>query len=59
MNWVLINKLSDLTGLSEQAIYAYIKKGIWCREVHYRKALNGRLFFNLKAIEQWIEGKAA
>ena len=59
MNWVLINKLSEITGLSNQAIYAYIKKGKWREGVHFKKAPNGRLFFSLKAIEQWIEGKAA
>ena len=59
MNWVLINKLCEMSGLSAQAIYAYIKKGKWRKGVHFRKAPNGRLFFNVKVIEQWIEGKAA
>ena len=59
MKWVLINRLSDMTGLSEQAIYAYIKKGVWLQEIHYRKAPNNRLFFNTESIERWIEGKAA
>lgn len=57
MNWVLITKLSELTGYSKQAIYAKVKKGIWREGVHYRRQ-RGRLHFSLKAYEQWVEGKA-
>ncbi len=45
--------------MTEQAIYAYVKKGLWRLDIHYRKAPNGRLFFNILEIEKWIEGKAA
>ena len=48
-----------MTGLSNQAMYAYIKKGIWRDGIHFKKAPNGRLFFNTQAITQWVEGKAA
>jgi hypothetical protein len=57
MNWVLIKKLIDLTGYTDDAIRAKIKRGIWLKEVHWRKAPDGRIMFNLLAIQQWIEGK--
>jgi Putative excisionase (DUF1233) len=59
MNWVLIKKLYGLSGITENASYAYIKKGKWLEGKHYKKAPNGRIFFNTKEIEKWIEGKAA
>lgn len=58
MNWVRLKKLTELSGITKHAIYAYIKKGVWLHDKHYRK-VNGRLFFNVKQIEKWIEGKAA
>lgn len=55
--WVLINKVRELVGYSDDAVRAKIKRGVWLRDVHYRKAPDGRLFFNLLAIKQWIEKK--
>lgn len=59
MNWVLINKLVDATGYTNNAIRAKIKKGVWQEGRHFRKAPDGRLFFNLKEIQRWVEGKVA
>lgn len=55
--WVLINKVIEWLGYTDDAIRAKIKKGVWLRDVHYRKAPDGRLFFNLVAIKEWIEKK--
>jgi hypothetical protein len=57
VNWVLIKKLVELTGYTDDAIRAKIKRGVWLKEVHWRKAPDGRILFNLMAIKQWIEGK--
>lgn len=57
MKYVLINKLCELIGYTRYAVYAYVKKGIWLEKVHWVKR-NGRLYFNTKAIEKWVEGKA-
>jgi hypothetical protein len=56
--WVLIHRLRELVGYSDDAVRAKIKRGVWVQGVHFRKAPDGRLFFNLLAIKQWIEGKA-
>lgn len=55
--WVLIKSLAALSGYSENAIRAKMKKGVWIDGVHYRKAPDGRILFNLEAIQSWIEGK--
>ena len=55
MKWVLINKVIELVGYTDDAIRAKIKRGIWLSGVHWKKAPDGRLFFNLEAIQKWIE----
>ena len=58
MKWVVIKKLAELTGYTENAIRAKTKRGIWLCGEHWRKAPDGRIHFNLKEIEAWVEGKA-
>lgn len=58
MKWVLINKIEELIGYTDDAIRAKIKRGVWLQDIHWRKAPDGRLFFNIEAIQKWIEGKA-
>ncbi|MDP1716755.1 MAG: excisionase family protein [Burkholderiales bacterium] len=58
MNWVLINKLVQLTGYTDDAIRAKIKRGIWLCGTHWVKAPDGRILFNLEALNKWIERKA-
>jgi hypothetical protein len=55
MKWVLINKVIELIGYSDDAIRAKIKKGVWLKGVHWKKAPDNRLVFNLEAIQKWIE----
>ncbi len=55
--WVLLKRLTELVGYTPNAVYAKIKKGIWRQDVHWIKAPDGHLAFNLEAIYRWIEGK--
>jgi hypothetical protein len=55
--WVLIKRVVELLGYTDDAIRAKIKKGVWLQGVHWRKAPDGRIFLNLLAIQRWIEGK--
>lgn len=55
MNWVLIHKIVESVGYSDDAIRAKIKNGVWLKGTHWTKAPDGRLLFNLGAIQQWIE----
>lgn len=56
MKWITINKFHELTGYSENAIRAKIKKGIWLMELHWIKAPDGRILLNPQAINTWVEG---
>ncbi len=55
--WVLINKLTELIGYTDDAVRAKIKRGVWLCGVHWKKAPDNRILFNLEAIKQWIEKK--
>ena len=58
MKWVLIKKLVELTGYTENAIRAKIKKGVWLKDRHWRKAPDGRILFDVTEIQAWIEGNS-
>ena len=58
MKWVLINKIYELIGYSDDAVRAKISKGVWLLGIHFVKAPDGRLLFNMEAIQKWIENKA-
>jgi hypothetical protein len=55
MKWVLINKLTELIGYTDDAIRSKIKKGVWLCNTHWRKAPDGRIHFNIEEIQKWIE----
>ena len=59
MKWVLIKKVVEIVGYTENAIRAKIKKGVWICGVHWTKAPDNRILFNIEAIQQWVEGKKA
>lgn len=56
---VTIKKCSQLIGLTEEAIRQLKKKGQWREKIHWFEAPNGRIFINIKAVNQWIVGKGA
>ncbi|MDP1678581.1 MAG: excisionase [Candidatus Nitrotoga sp.] len=57
MKWVLIKKVVELVGYTEDAIRAKIKKGVWLCGIHWVKAPDGRILFNIEAIQLWIVSK--
>ncbi len=54
MDWVTKNRLAELTGLTKGAIDRRRERGIWLEGVHWKKAGDGRVWYNMKAIEQWV-----
>jgi hypothetical protein len=58
MKYITIGKCSELYGLTEESIRALKKKGYWREQLHWVKAPNGRIFINVKGVDEWIEGKA-
>lgn len=57
MKWVLIKKLVEIFGYTENAARAKIKTGVWLKGIHWTKAPDNRIHFNIVAIEQWIQSK--
>ncbi len=58
MKWVLIKKVIELIGYTDDAIRSKMKNGVWLSGIHWTKAPDGRILFNLEAIQKWIENKA-
>lgn len=56
MHWVLINRVVEYTGYSDDAIRAKQRRGDWKEGIHWRKGPDNRLVFNLIAIQNWMGG---
>jgi hypothetical protein len=56
--WVLIKRLAEITGYSENAVRHKIKGGVWIEGRIWRKAPDGRIFVNLGEFERWVESDA-
>ncbi len=55
--WVLVHKLCELTGYSDDAVRAKMRRGEWQRDVHWRKAPDNRIVLNTAAIQRWMGGE--
>lgn len=53
--WVLIKRLAELTGYSEDAVRHKVKNGTWLQGRIWRKAPDGRISVNLDEFERWVE----
>lgn len=56
---VTVKKFAEYTGLTENAIRQYIKKGQWRYKIHWFKTPNGRITINVKEAVAWMQGKEA
>ncbi|MFM2317969.1 MAG: hypothetical protein RLZZ215_590 [Pseudomonadota bacterium] len=55
--YITIKKFAEISGLTEEAIRQYIKKGIWIKGTHWIKSPNvNRNYIVVKAVNQWIAG---
>ncbi len=61
LNWVYIEKLADLTGLSINAIRNRVSRKEWIEGTHYRRenenSKKSRLIFDIKKISTYLSGK--
>ena len=55
MRFVTIKRLAELSGYSEKAIRRKIDLGIFLEDVHFFKAPDSRIHFNVDAYEQWLQ----
>lgn len=56
-HWVLIAKVIEYTGYTDDAIRAKKQRGEWKEGIHWRKGPDNRLLFNLVAIQKWMGGQ--
>jgi hypothetical protein len=52
--WVLISKVTELTGYTDDAIRAKKKRGEWIEGMHWRKAPDNRIVFDMVLINRWM-----
>lgn len=55
-HWVLIGRVIEHTGYSDDAIRAKKRRGEWTEGLHWRKAPDNRVVFNLVMIQAWMGG---
>lgn len=58
--WIYINKLSEMTGLSTNSIRNRIARGNWKEGIHFRHECNkkkSRIIFNFWEIRKWLAGE--
>ncbi len=59
LEWIYINKLSEITGLTINSIRNRIARGTWKEGIHYRHECNkkkSRIIFNFVEISKWLAG---
>lgn len=57
LGWMTIENLSELTGLTTEAIRAYKKKGKIRMDYHWRKH-EGRILIHYGRFQEWMSGKS-
>lgn len=55
--WVLKKKVAELFGYTETAVDHKRKDGIWPEGRLWRKAPDGRIFYNVEEIDKWVESE--
>lgn len=57
--WITVEKTTELTGLSSEAIRNYRRKDKLSKEIHWIKAANGRIMIHWDNFNRFLEGKKA
>lgn len=55
-HWVLARMVTAHTGYTDDAIRAKKRRGEWREGIHWRKAPDNRIVFNLTSINRWMGG---
>lgn len=56
MKAVTIKIFSQLSGYTDKAVRNKIYRGIWVKNIHYSKSIEGHITINIPAVESWIQG---
>jgi len=54
MNWVRLNKYCELSGDTVDGVKSRRKKGVWCDGIHCKIGPDGKLWINIKKVEEWV-----
>ena len=54
VHWVTIDKFSDLTGYTADAVRSKIKRGDWLEGQIWVKAPDGRILIDTEGYEKWV-----
>lgn len=54
MKWITLKRFCEISGYSPKAIYNKKDRGIWTKNIHWRKAPDKKIFINPEAIDSWI-----
>lgn len=54
--YVTVKLAAAAYGWSEKAIRRRMESGVWLEGVHWRRAPNGGIVIDTKAVEKWVEG---
>ncbi len=58
LNYLTIDKFSEVSGYTKEAIRSKIKRGQWLEGREWKKAPDGRNLISIEGYEQWVEGQA-
>ena len=58
LNYLTIDKFSEASGYTKEAIRSKIKRGQWLEGREWKKAPDGRNLISIEGYEQWVEGQA-
>ena len=58
LDWIKLSKYCELSGETHDAVEKRLRTGKWLRGVHARQPDgSAELWVNLRAVEDWAEGK--
>jgi len=57
--WVLSIVIIRDIGYTEKALEAKRQRGVWLEGVHWKKAPDGRITYNIQKIQEWMAGERA
>ena len=58
LRYVTIPKFAELSGYTTAAIRSKIRDGIWCQDLEWRKAPDGRILVDVEGYQRWVEGES-
>lgn len=55
--YVKLQKYEEMSGISKDAFHGKIKRAQLAEGKHFRRAPDGNIYVDWKAMDQWVEGR--